>query len=109
MRLRRLQQLDEVDGWYDDAYAYENDEGRVVFRYNLTWERVGARYNKKFAEAGISLEKVETALPLDGQTMRWLPIEVIEEDQVEAFLEELDAACDIPKPRPISMAEQVAA
>jgi hypothetical protein len=44
MRLRRLQQLDEVDGWYDDAYAYENDEGRVVFRYNLTWESFAPRW-----------------------------------------------------------------
>jgi hypothetical protein len=39
--------------------------------------------------------------------MRWLSIEVIEDDQVEAFLEELNEACAIPKPRPISMAETV--
>ena len=105
MRLRRLQQLDEVDGWYDDAYAYENEDGRVVFCYNLTWERVGVRYNKKFAEAGISLEEVETVLPLDGQTMRWLEIEVITDDQAELFLEKLDEACAIPRPRSETMAK----
>ncbi|MBE7556823.1 MAG: hypothetical protein HS126_37765 [Anaerolineales bacterium] len=37
MRLRRLQQRDEFEGWYDDAYVYENEDGRLVFCYNLTW------------------------------------------------------------------------
>ena len=109
MLFRSLQQHDEVEGWYDDAYVYENDDGRLVFCYNLTWERVGARYNKKFAETGISLEEIETILPLDGQSMRWLLIEVIEADQVEAFLAELDERCAIPKPRPISVTETLAA
>jgi hypothetical protein len=109
MRLRRLQQWDEVEGWYDDAYIYENEGGKLVFCYNLTWERVGARYNKKFAETGVSLEEIETILPLDGQTMRWLPVEVIEADQVEAFLAELDEKCAIPKPRSISVSETLAA
>jgi hypothetical protein len=109
MRLRRLQQRDEVEGWYDDAYVYENEDGRLVFCYNLTWERVGARYNKKFAETGVSLEEIETVLPLDDQSMRWLPVEVIEADQVEAFLAELDERCAIPKPRPISVTETLAA
>lgn len=102
MRLRRLQQRDEVEGWYDDAYVYENEDGRLVFCYNLTWERVGARYNKKFAETGVSLEEIETALPLDGQSMRWLPVEVIEADQVEVFLAELDERCAIPQPAKIA-------
>lgn len=107
MKIRRLQRRDENAQWYDDAYAYENDNGQITFRYNLTWESVGARYDRKFKESGISLEDIETILSLDGQTMRWLSIEVIEDDQVEAFIEGLNKACAIPKPRPISMAESV--
>jgi len=42
MKLRRLQRQDEDDRWYDDAYAYEDNEGQVIFRYNLTWDRVGS-------------------------------------------------------------------
>ena len=79
MKIRRLQRRDENNQWYGDAYVYENDEGQIIFRYNLTWESVGARYNKKFKETGVSLEDIETIMPLDGQTMRWLPIEVVEE------------------------------
>ena len=109
MKIRRLQRQDEHNQWYDDAYAFENDKGQITFCYNLTWERVGARYNKKIAETGIPLEEIETVLPLDGETMRWLPIEVIETDQVEAFLVELDERCAIPKPRPISVSETLAA
>lgn len=30
--------------------------------------------------------------------MRWLPVEVIEADQVEALLAELDKRCAIPQP-----------
>jgi hypothetical protein len=52
-----------VEGWYDDAYVYENEDGKLVFCYNLTWERVGARYNKKFLETGVSLEEIERSYP----------------------------------------------
>lgn len=109
MKIRRLQRRDENKQWYDDAYAYENDEGQIIFRYNLTWESVGARYNKKFKEIGASLEDIETIMPLDGQTMPWLPIEVIEEKQVESYLEALNEVCAIPKPRPISTAKALTA
>lgn len=108
MKLRRLQRQDKNDQWYDDAYVYEDNEGQVIFRYNLTWDRVGSTYNGKLRETGVSLEEVETVLR-PGDRFRWLPIEVIEEDQVEAFLEELNEACAIPKPRPISVTETLAA
>ena len=39
---------------------------------------------------------------------RWLDVEIIEED-VEAYLEALDEACYIPKPRKVSLAKAVAA
>jgi hypothetical protein len=41
--------------------------------------------------------------------MCWLPVEVIETDQVEAFLVELNERCAIPKPQPISVNEILAA
>ena len=37
--------------------------------------------------------------------MRWLALEVIEAGQVEAYLEELDERCAIPKPRSITVAK----
>jgi hypothetical protein len=90
MKVRRLQRQDKRDQWYDDAYAYENETGQVIFCYNLTWDRVG------------SLEAIETVLQ-PGDRFRWLPVEVVAEEEVEAFLEALDEACAIPKPRPIKM------
>ncbi len=99
MRLRRLQRKD--DEWYDDAYAVEDSTGQVIFHYNLTWERIGSFYNGQLQETGVSLEEIETVIqPSDG--LRWLPIEVIAEEEVESFLEALDEACDIPKPRSIA-------
>ena len=105
MKVRRLQRKDEHGQWYDDAYVYEDEAEQVIFCCNLTWESVGRHYYRAFKESGIRIEDVETVLSLDGRTMRWLPVEVIEADQVEAFLGELDEACAIPKPRPISKAD----
>ena len=101
MRLRKLQRLDEDGTWFDDAYAFENNEGQVIFRYNLAWGRVGAAYNVKIQAARIQLEEIETIIqPSDG--LRWLPIEIIAEEAVEAHLAALDEACAIPKPRSIA-------
>lgn len=105
MKIRRLQRKDEHEQWYDDAYVYENEDGQVIFCCNLTWESVGRRYYKAFQESGVPIEDVETVLSLDGRTMRWLPLEVIADDQVALFLEKLDEACDIPGPRSVTMAE----
>jgi hypothetical protein len=102
MKVRRLQRQDKRDQWYDDAYAYENETGQVIFCYNLTWDRVGSTYNGKLQESGVSLEAIETVLQ-PGDRFRWLPVEVVAEEEVEAFLEALDEACAIPKPRPIKM------
>ncbi len=109
MKVRRLQRKDENKEWYDDAYVYENEQGQVIFRCSLTWETVGRRYSKEFKKPGVSIEDAEAVLSLDGQGMRWLPIEVIEPDQTEAYLEALDEACAIPKPRKVSIAKAVAA
>ena len=108
MRLRRLQRQDKNDKWYHDAYAFETSESQVVFRYNLTWDRVGSTYNGKLQKSGVSLEEIETVLQ-PGDRFRWLSIEVIDDDQVETFLEELDEACAIPKPRPVSIAKALSA
>lgn len=108
MRLRRLQFKDDDEQWYDDAYAVEDKARQVIFHYNLTWEQVGSIYNGKLKETGASLEEIETVI-MPGDEWRWLPIEVIAEEEVESFLEALDEACAIPKPQPISMAETLVA
>lgn len=105
MKIRRLQRKDEYNQWYDDAYVYEDEEGRLIFNCNLTWESVGRRYYRKFKESGLSIEEVETILSLDGQSMRWLPTEVIAADQVETYLENLDERCAIPRPRSMPIAK----
>ncbi len=107
MKIRRLQRKDEHDQWYDDAYVYEDKDGQVIFRCNLTWESVGRRYYRVFKESGIPIEEIETVLSLDGQTMRWLELEVITDDQIEVFLEKLDETCAIPKPRSVTMAKAI--
>lgn len=92
---------DEEGQWYDDAYAYEDSAGKVIFRYNLTWERLGSTYYGRIRDAGISLEEVDPViLPSDG--LRWLPIEIIAEQNAKSFLEVLDEACAIPKPGSIA-------
>lgn len=101
MRVRRLQRKDEEGQWYDDAYAYEDSAGKVIFRYNLTWERLGSTYNGKIREAGISLEEVDSVI-LPGDGLCWLSIELIAEQNSKSFLEVLDEACAIPKPRSIA-------
>ncbi len=103
MRLRKLQRLNEEGVWFDDGYVFENSEGQVIFRYNLAWGRVGAACNVKIREAGTQLEEIETVIP-PGDGLRWLPIEVIAEEEVEPFLEALDETCDIPRPRSIAHA-----
>ncbi len=100
MRIRIFQRWDEEPGWFDDAYAFEDGEGRVVFRYNLTWEQIGGRCSRRIREGGISLEEIETVIP-SGDGARWLPIEVVAEEMAAAYLETLNEACGIPKPRSI--------
>lgn len=107
MKIRRLQRKDEHEQWYDDAYVYEDAKGQVIFCCNLTWESVGRRYYREFKESGVLIQEVETVLPLDGQTMRWLPVEVIEADQVEAYLEKLDQICAIARPRSMTMTKAI--
>ena len=101
MRLRKLQHLDENGTWFDDAYALENSQGQVIFRYNLAWGRVGAACNAKIKQTSTRLEEIETIIP-SGEESRWLPIEVIDEEASTKYLESLDQACAIPKPRSIA-------
>lgn len=84
MRWRQLQRQGDEGQWFDDAYAFEDSAGQVIFRYNLTWGRVGARCNGKIREAGISLEEIETIIP-SGKGLRWLPVQVIADEAAEAF------------------------
>ncbi len=101
MKLRRLQRQNENDQWYDDAYAYEDSQGRVIFRYNLTWDRIGSTYNGKLQESGVAIESIETILQ-PGDRFRWLPLELIPTEAAPRVLAELDDACAIPKPRSIA-------
>ena len=101
IRVRRLQRHSEEEGWYDDAYVLEDEKGQLRFCYNLTWDRVGAKYNDRLQTSAKSLDEIETVLEL-GDRLRWLAIEEVEDDQVQAFLEELDERCAIPKPRSIA-------
>ena len=99
IRIRLLQRKNDESQWYDDAYVLENQEGELTFHYNLTWERTGSNINGKLQQNDnlITLENIETLIA-PNQGLRWLDIEQIPDDQIEAFLEELDERCAIPKP-----------
>jgi len=109
--LRLWRQLKGDDDYRSDeehqewlAYALEKSDGRVVFHYNLTWEQIGSHYNGKLQETQVSLDEIETVLmPGDAAHWRWLPIEVIEAEQAEAYLEQLNERCCIPKPQPATV------
>lgn len=98
MRVRRLQTTDNQSDWYDDAYALEDEQGRVVFHYNLGWERIGSHYNGRLQESGVMLDEIERVIN-PGEAWRWLPIEEIAAEETEAFLAALNDACAIPTPR----------
>ncbi len=101
MKVRKLQQLNDDQVWVDDAYAYEDDQEGVEFRYNtLTWGRVGASLNRKIQKENISLEDIETIIPPDEE-VRWLPIEIISDEEINDVIAALDETCKLPKPRPI--------
>jgi len=100
MKVRRLQRKEEDGVWYDDAYAFENSEQQVTFRYNLTLGRVGSNHNGQIKEQQILLDEIEKVIP-EGDYVRWLTIEVIEEEQAQTHLDMLDQICYIPKPRSI--------
>jgi hypothetical protein len=95
MKYRRLQRRFDSGEWTDDAYAYENQHGQVVFRYNLTWGRMGSHLNQQIKERGLSLTMLEKLLP-SGKELRWLPIQVITDEQSAVFCAALDQACAIP-------------
>lgn len=59
MRVRIVQRKDDDEQWFDDSYALEDHAGRMTFHYHLTWEKIGARYNGKLQETGISLDENE--------------------------------------------------
>lgn len=100
MRVRILQAKDDDNTWYDDAYAFEDSAGQVVFEYNLTWEKIGSYYNGKLRESGVSLDQIEMVID-PGERMQWLPVQTVADEEAEVFLEALNEACAIPKPRSI--------
>ena len=102
MGVRRLQSLDDDNTqWLDEAYAYEQPDGTVRFRYNpMVWEGIGARHNRTLKARNTSLENVETVI-LTGDRLRWLEIEEIEDDR-EDIKARLDEACQIPRPQPVA-------
>lgn len=97
MKIRRLQRQDDGT-WYDDAYAMEEPPGRVIFRYNLTWERLGSHYNQQIRQQQTSLETIERLIH-NGPNVRWLAIETISSADVSTYLAKLDQACGIPQAR----------
>ena len=91
MRIRKLQLLDNRKGWFDDAYAYENDANQVIFRYSFGWGRMGAFYNGQLKKFGASLENIESVIhPTQG--LRWLPIEEVDDHQVDDYLADFNEA-----------------
>ena len=76
MRIRRLQRQDETGLWYDDAYAFEDDHGKVEFRYNLTRDRVGSAFNTRLSDTQSRLDAIESLIQ-PGAGFRWLPVETI--------------------------------
>jgi hypothetical protein len=99
MRFRKLQRLNEKEEWEDHGYAYEQEDGRASFRYNvLVLGRIGAQYNVQLREAQTKLEDVHQVIPAT-QRLRWLEIEEIE-GEPEEIKATLDEACKIPRPQP---------
>lgn len=101
MKIRKLQRLENDEGWVDDGYCYEKPDGQVVFRYNaVTWGRVGARCNVQLRDSGTTLADVRTVIP-SGEYLRWLPIEEIP-GEIEDLKPTLDKACGFPEVRPVA-------
>ena len=109
MRIRRLQSLANDDQqWLDEAYAYEQPDGTVRFRYNpMVWEGIGVRHNRTLKAQGTPLEKIETVI-LTGDRLRWLEVEMIEGDP-ETIKARLDEACQIPRPQWVSVTKSAVA
>jgi len=96
------------DKWLDEAYAYEQPDGTVRFRYNpMVWEGVGVRHNRTLKAQGTPLEEIETVI-LPGDRLCWLEIEVIEGD-LEIIKARLDEAYQIPRPQRVSVTKSAIA
>jgi hypothetical protein len=109
MRVRRLQSLDDDNTqWLDEAYAYEQPDGTVRFRYNpMVWEGIGPRHNRTLKAKKTPLENIETVI-LTGDRLRWLEIEEIDGDP-EDIRATLEKACKIPRPQRVSVKKSVVA
>ena len=94
MKIRKLQRQNDKHEWVDDTYACHDETGGCVFRYNSTWGRIGSYYNLQLKKMNVSLDEIETVIsPTTG--WRWLPTEVIADNQASTYLNELDEACHI--------------
>lgn len=100
MRVRRLQRRDEDGVWFDDAYALEDEQGQVVFHYNLTWERLGAEINRQLQAGSVPLDEMEQVIPASDD-LRWQEPELVDMPDSNEFLTALNEACAIPKARPV--------
>jgi hypothetical protein len=108
MKIRKLQRLNGQQQWEDHGYVYELEDGRCTFRYNpLVWESTGSRLSAKLYESGTKLEDVQQVIPAKKR-LRWLGIEEID-GTPEDIKADLDKACKMPKPQPISMPKPVIA
>ena len=108
MKVRKLQRLNEKEEWEDHGYAYEREDGRASFRYNvLVLGQIGARYNVHLREAKTKLEEVHQVIPAT-QRLRWLAIEEIKGDP-EEIKANLDKACQMPWLQPASVKKPVVA
>jgi len=94
-RIRKLQRKGEDGTWHSDAYAVETRHGQTTLRYSLAWEYLGGRYNQMIQEQGLSLGQLEQVLA--GDSLRWLPVEILEMDEENA-IRALDRECHVPRP-----------
>lgn len=95
IRVRKLQRKGEDGTWHSDAYAVEMPNGQITLRYSLAWEYLGGRYHRMIRERELSLEQLEQVL--DGNSLRWLPVEKLETDYEKA-IQALDHECHVPRP-----------
>lgn len=92
-RYRILQRLDQDGIWVPDAYVIERSDGQIEFRYPLSWEYLGGRWNRHLRENHLTLNHLDRAMDLGGH-LRWLPVEVTDED-ASVVVDRLDALCHI--------------
>jgi len=98
IRYRILQRLAQGDNWAPDAYVIEKPNGQFDFRYPLSWEYLGGRWNRRFRRERPALEQLDRAIDL-GERLRWLPVEATDEE-LDVVTARLDTLCHIRRSQP---------